>query len=230
MKKLRIGGNARDTLVTLVILWAIVVSGMALAAGYSLWVPPWNAPDEPAHYNYVRHIATTGELPELKPGDWDAQLLERLKSTNFPSSEPVNSIAYESHQPPLFYILASPIYKATAQFPLQERVGALRLFSVVLSGITVMLAFMAVWTLFPQDRPLQLAVAGFIAFLPMRSAIAGSINNDALAEMVATLLLWMLLWITRSGFKKKQAVLLGLLMGVAVLTKMTLYGLRILAL
>ena len=39
---------------------------------------------------------------------------------------------------------------------------------------------------------------------------AGS-TNDALAEMVATLLLWMLLWITRR-VQKKQAVLLGLLM------------------
>lgn len=230
MKKLRTGGNARDSIATLVVLWAIVAAGVALAGGYALGVPPWNAPDEPAHYNYVRHIATTGQLPELKQGDWNAQLLERLKSTNFPGSESVDSIAYESHQPPLFYLLASPIYKATAQFPLQERVGALRLFSVALSGITLLLAFLAVRTLFPQERSLQLAVAGFIAFLPMRSAIAGSVNNDALAELAATLILLMVLWITRSGFRKKQALLLGLLMGVALLTKMTLYGLLIPAL
>lgn len=225
MKKLRTSGNARDTLATVVVLWVIVVAGVALAAGYALGVPPWNAPDEPAHYNYVRHVATTGQLPELKPGDWDAQLLERLKAAKFPRSEPVDSIAYEGHQPPLYYLLASPLYNATARLPLQERVGALRLLSVALSGVTVVLAFLAARLLFPQDRPLQLAVAGFIAFLPMRSAVAGSISNDALAELVATLLLWMVLWITRGGFRRKQALLLGLLMGGALLTKMTIYGL-----
>ncbi len=230
MTKLRASSNTRDNLATILILWVIVAAGVAFASGYALGVPPWNNPDEPAHFNYIRHIATTGQLPELKPGDWDAQLLERLKTAKFPPSEPVDSIAYESHQPPLYYLLASPILNATGRFPLQEQVGALRLFSVVLSGITVLLAFFGVRTLFPQDRSLQLGVAGFVAFLPMRSAVAGSISNDALAECVATLLILTMLWVTNRGFGRRQAILLGLLIGAALLTKMTLYLLLPLAL
>ncbi len=225
MKKLRNAGKVQETVATVVILWIIVAASVALAAGYALGVPPWNTPDEPAHYNYVRHVATTGQLPELKSGDWDAGLLERLKASRFPSSESVDSIAYESHQPPLFYLLASPLYNVAARFPLQERVGVLRLFSVAISGVTVVLAFLAVRALFPQDRILQLGVAGFIAFLPMRSAIAGSVNNDALTEAVATLLLLTMIRIARGGFKRGDALLLGLVSGVALLTKMTLYGL-----
>jgi 4-amino-4-deoxy-L-arabinose transferase-like glycosyltransferase len=206
------------------ILWIILAAGVALAAGYALGVPPWNAPDEPAHYNYVRHVATTGQLPELKPGDWNAALLERLKSTNFPKGQSVDSIAYESHQPPAFYLLATPIYNATARFPLEEQVVVLRLLSVALSGITVVLVFLAVRSIFPEELPLQLAVAGFVAFLPMRSAVDGSISNDALTELVATLLLLVMVHLLRSGLRRGSAILLGLLLGVALLTKMTVYG------
>lgn len=224
MKRSRSGGGTLSTLATLAVLWVIGIAGMVLAAGYALGVPPWNAPDEPAHYNYVRHLATTGQLPELKPGDWNAELLERLKSARFPKGQSVDSIAYESHQPPAFYLLASPLHKATARLPLEEQVAALRLLSVALSGATVVLAFLVVRAIFPQELSLQLAVAGFVAFLPMRSAIAGSVSNDALAELVATLLLLTMVQILRTGFRKGQALLLGFLLGLALLTKMTLYG------
>lgn len=206
------------------ILAIIVAAGVAFSSGYAWGVPPWNAPDEPAHYNYIRHIATTGQLPELKLGDWDAPLLERLKSSKFPRSESVDSIAYESHQPPLFYLIATPIYSATALSPLIERVDALRMLSVALAAATVVLGFLAVRAIFPEDLPLQLSVAGFVAFLPMRSAVSGSISNDALAETVAALMLLMMLWIIRTGLRIRQALLLGVLMGVALLTKMTVYG------
>ncbi|HEX2987885.1 MAG TPA: hypothetical protein VHS06_06915, partial [Chloroflexota bacterium] len=136
--------GSTSTIAAIVILAIIVGVGAALAAGYAQGVPPWNAPDEPAHYNYIRHIATTGQLPELKHGNWDAPLLERLKSAKFPQSESVDSIAYESHQPPLFYLMATPIYSLTASAPLLERVHALRRLSVVLATATLLLGFLAV--------------------------------------------------------------------------------------
>ena len=224
MRKSRSNRNLLHTFVTVAILWIIVLVGGTLAAGYALGVTPWNAPDEPAHYNYIRHIATTGQLPVLKPGDWNAPLLERLKSAKFPKGESVDSIAYESHQPPAFYLLATPLYKATAHLPLEERVVALRLLSVVLSGITVIVVFLIVRSIFPEELPLQLGVAAFIAFLPMRSAISGSISNDAFTELVATLMLLAMVHVLRAGLKRRSAFLLGLLMGIALLTKMTVYG------
>lgn len=223
-KKSRAGGGAIWSVATVAILWLIVVAGAGLASGYATGVPPWNAPDEPAHYNYVRHVSTTGQLPELRPGDWDAALLERLKSTNFPASESIDSIRYESWQPPLFYLLGSPIYGVADGLPVQEQVMLLRLLSVAVSALTVILAFLVVRSVFPQELSLHLAVAGFVAFLPMRSAIAGSISNDALAEMLATLLLLATVHIIGSGFQRRQALLLGLLIGAALLTKMSLYG------
>ncbi len=230
MKTPRFPRGALETVAAVVILWVIVLGGLALAAGYAIGVTPWNAPDEPAHYNYVKYVATTGQLPELKQGDWNAPLLERLKSAKFPPSESVDAIRYENWQPPLFYVLASPVYNATARFPLEQRVEALRLLSVALSGITVILVFLAVRRIFPGELPLQLAVAGFVAFLPMRSAIAGSINNDALAEMLATLVLLQLLEMVYAGLGPGRAILLGLTLGAVLLTKATIYPFVALAL
>lgn len=225
MKKLRPSKGAGDLVAALAVIWTIAVIGMGLAAAYALGVPPWNAPDEPAHYNYARIVATTRELPELKAGDWDAARLEALKSAKFPPSESVDSIRYESHQPPLYYLLSAPAYGAAAERPTEDRVEMMRLLSVALSGVTVILAFFTVRAIFPGDLMLPAGVASFMAFLPMRSAIMGSITNDALAEMVAVLLLLVVVRITRDGLDGKYSLLLGVVLGVALLTKMTLYGL-----
>lgn len=229
MRRFRAHETGFELVATTVALWVIVAAGAALAAGYAFGVTPWNNPDEPAHYNYVKHVATTGELPELKPGDWNAGLLERLKSARFPSGEPVDSIRYEGWQPPLYYLVAAPFYNAASRLPLEQRVAVLRLVSVAISGVTVLLAFLAVRTIFPNDLTLRLGVAGFMAFLPMRSSIAGSISNDALAEMVGTLILLLLLQTLRDGLRVRQGVLIGAAIGLALITKMTLYGLVALA-
>ena len=85
---------------------------VALALGYAIRTPIWQNPDEPAHFNYVVHVAETATLPELQPGDWDSQLLERLKSGRLEPADSVAAIRYESWQPPLAYLLAAPVLRA----------------------------------------------------------------------------------------------------------------------
>src|ERR671931_307363 len=58
----------------------------ALVAGaYSVVVPPWEAPDEPAHFDYVAHLLSDRELPRMVGGTGPT----------------------EAHQPPLYYLLAA---------------------------------------------------------------------------------------------------------------------------
>src|SRR5262245_46007342 len=100
------------------LLVPIVLAYGYLAVGYARATPRWNNPDEPAHVNVVRQIATTGTLPVLAEGDWDQSLLDRLTSSWFPNDYEVEGIRYEGHQPPLYYLLAAPVYRLTLDMPL----------------------------------------------------------------------------------------------------------------
>src|ERR1041384_4330799 len=100
-----------------------------LAFGYARLTPIWQNPDEPAHFNYVAFVAQTGGLPVLQPGDWDSELLERLKTgTLFPTDD-IRTIRYESWQPPLFYLLAAPVYRLGSA---DDAVLRLRAFDAIL--------------------------------------------------------------------------------------------------
>ena len=69
--------------------WLILIFALyfLLAVGYSLLMPIWEAPDEPAHYHLAWHLATYGEYPS-------------------------DEISYETHQPRAFYILSSWVIHA----------------------------------------------------------------------------------------------------------------------
>lgn len=203
---------------------------LALAVLYAVNVPPWNSPDEPAHYNYVRYLAQERALPVLVPGDYDFALLERLKAARFPASEPVDAIRYESWQPPLFYALATPVYWLTAGLPLPQQVVALRLLSATFGALVLVVAYAIVGRVL--GRGTGLASAAFIAFVPMYVFISASINNDSLSVLVLSTILWVLVGILLpdnrpSGWKRllwrQPYLVLGVLLGLALLTKTTAY-------
>ena len=48
------------------ILFAVILLFYGIAGTlYATLTPPWQAPDEPGHYNYVRYLATEKLFPEL---------------------------------------------------------------------------------------------------------------------------------------------------------------------
>ncbi|MEK7216958.1 MAG: hypothetical protein AAB289_15335, partial [Chloroflexota bacterium] len=104
----------------------------AFATQYVVTTPRWQAPDEPAHFNYARHIADGAGLPVLRPGDYDQQQLERLVSNRFPSGEPADGLKYESHQPPLYYAAAALLLTVLESRDLGQQVVALRLLSLLI--------------------------------------------------------------------------------------------------
>ena len=206
------------------ILSGIILAYVALAVGYALGTPPWNNPDEPAHYNYLRHIATTGQLPILQMGDYNFAELEQLKAARFPASLSIAGVRYEYHQPPLYYLLGAAIYKVTASLPLPTQVLILRLFSVALGVLVLLVAYATAQEAFSGDRMLALSTVAFVAFVPMHTAMTAAINNDTLAELLLALLLWLSLRRLRDADPPRRYVLLaGLLLGLGLLTKVTVY-------
>ena len=139
-----------------VLLGLIVAGYLILAVSYALRVPIWNAPDEPAHFNFVRAIALEGRLPILEPGDYDQKLLEHLTSVRFPPSESIDSLRYESHQPPLYYGIAAPALLVTRGADVRTQVLALRFVTVAIGALFILTIFQLVRLFFPNSAALPL--------------------------------------------------------------------------
>ena len=208
------------------LFWLILVAYLLLALGYALVTPTWQTPDEPAHFNYVRHVWETRSLPVLQPGDYPADLLDELKRLKWPADRSVDAIRYESHQPPLFYLLAAPVYGLAQALGLGLRgtVIAVRLVSVVLGSCVLYGAWRVGRLSLPEAPAVGLTAVGLVAFLPMHLALTAAVNNDTLAELVLLLLLWLCLARVVSRVPQRRFIVLGaLLVGAALLTKTTIY-------
>ena len=205
-------------------LLLILVVYAGLGTLFAVKTPPWQNPDEPAHYNYIAHIATEGQFPVLQMGDYDEAYLQRLKAEKFPPDLSIAPIRYESHQPPLYYLLAAPVYWLSG-----GRLLALRLFSVVLGGGVVLLIFLCARLTVPGSPHIALGAAAFAAFLPMHVALMASVNNDALAELlIAATVLALLRWQDSvaagdGGESRGYMLATGVLIGLGFLTKATAY-------
>jgi 4-amino-4-deoxy-L-arabinose transferase-like glycosyltransferase len=207
------------------LLLVIVLVYVVLGTLYAALTPAWQAPDEPAHYNYVQYIAEYHRFPILKPGDYPAAYLEEIKSAHFPAEMSITPIRYEFHQPPFYYILAVPLYRlfAGALLPL-------RLLSVATGAILLALIYWAVQELFPGRPSLALGAAALVAFLPMHLAMTAACNNDTLAELLLAAILLLAIRYLRlpgsppaPGASARLLVLLGVTTGLALLTKSSVY-------
>jgi len=203
------------------ILAVILVAYLIIGTLFAVYTPAWQVPDEPAHYNYVRALVEERRLPVLQMGDYPHDYLEQIKARGFPADMPIDSIRYEFHQPPLYYLLAAPVFVVT-----RGALLPLRLFSLLLGAGVVLLAYAAVKALSP-DRPLlALATAAFVAFLPQHVAMMAGVENDSLAELILAAVLWQLLLFVHDQGKSqsgRRAAILGILIGLGLLTKTTDY-------
>ncbi len=207
-----------------VVLALLVIVYVILATGYAVGTPRWQNPDEPAHYNYIRHLAEGRGLPVLQMGDYDAAYLQRLKDAGFPADMPIDGLRYEGYQPPLYYVLAVPIYWATTGLALDAQVLALRLFSVLWGAFLLPATYVVACLALPSRGKIALGAAAFVAFLPMHTAMTAAINNDTLAELVFTGLLGLLILRLQERVAPRRYVLFtGLLLGLALLTKVSIY-------
>jgi 4-amino-4-deoxy-L-arabinose transferase-like glycosyltransferase len=162
----------------------------ALAAGYITLTPIWQNPDEPAHFNYVAYVAHTGGLPELKAGDWDSALLERVKNGTLLPGDDIAAVRYEAWQPPLFYVAAAPVLLLGPQNNLEAEVLQLRALDAVFGALTVGVAYLVARQVLPAH--LAVAVPLLVAGVPMFTSVSASISADPLANLLSAAILLVL--------------------------------------
>jgi hypothetical protein len=208
---------------------AVAILAVFLAVGtlYAVYTPAWQAPDEPAHYNYIRSLAEGDGFPVLEPGDYDQAYLSRLTSEGFPPELSVASLEYEDHQPPLYYLLAIPVYWLFAsEASAAGAVIPLRLFSLLLGGVGVAMLMSILREFWPERPGLAWLGGGIVAFIPQFVAMMSAINNDALTLA----LLWLWLWLALRYLRGATSPwVLGGVLGLLLLTKSTGYGALVLA-
>ncbi len=202
------------------ILIAIIIAYTLLGILYAVLTPPWQAPDEPAHYNYVRYLVEKRRFPVLQPGDYDPGYMREITTARFHPSLSIDAIRYEFHQPPLYYVLAAPIY---ALF--DGALLPLRLLSVALGGGVLVTAYLVGKTMLPAHPWMALGMTALIAFIPQHIAMSAAVENDTLAELFLALsMLFSIRWLESARpASTRKLVGAGIVIGLGLLTKTTAY-------
>ena len=200
---------------------------------YLALTPPWQAPDEPQHFQYVRFLLDERRLPNFQDETVDTPLTEEVRQSMIQfdfwtwraRSTVPPTLMYRvawSH-PPLYYILAAVALAPFPSLDVTAQLYIVRLFSLTLTALTVWVAYQSMRSLFPDSPTLAAAVPLFIALLPMHAFLGSSVNNDALAELTATVVIGLLIEISRRGFTWQRGAWLAVGLAAALLTKRTVF-------
>lgn len=211
---------------------------LALALGYGVATPIFEAPDEHHHYFTVQFIADNGRLPRA---DADPGLARQ-----------------EAAQPPLFYLMGAALvapldagdaaarlwpnpFVALTQSRPQMNVNAfvhtaaeawpwqgyalavhlLRALNALIGLGTLLCLYAAARRRWPDTPQRALLATGLVAFLPQFAFLHGAVNNDGLIIFFSTAVLWQLLRLWEEGISDRRLLLLGGAIGLAILSKMT---------
>ncbi len=195
-------------------LVAVLLAYLVIGSLFVMRVPAWQAPDEPAHYNYAAALVR-GEWPVIEASDWDPALVPIAPDAR---NVPADRIHYEDHQPPLFYVLGVPVFAAT-----NGSLTALRLWSLLIGAVGVAACYGVVLSLFPGRTALAGAAAVFYALLPQHLHIMASYNNDALSEALLALTVLQAVRMFAKAPSRGQVLLLSLTAGLGMWTKAQAY-------
>ncbi len=196
------------------ILLAIIFVAFVKQLFFVVAIPPFQGHDEVAHFGYIWTIEEYDRLPTLN--DNLPIVLEGY--ADFTLDWPA---LYTANHPPLYYLLARPIYALAGEDPL-AKLYALRLFSIPFFLLTVWLAYALAVTLFPRDDFLALTVPAFVAFQPQIGFEGAILNNDMLSIFFGALILYLCAGALRGGLSVWRALALGLALGLGLLTKATI--------
>ncbi len=169
------------------------------AKGQPLPVADIGAPDERQHVNYVDGLLSGFGFPVLVPGDGEN---------------------YQAHQPPLYYVLGTVVCMAQGAEKQEDLTPGLRYLNVFLGALTLCAVFVGARYALQNDS-LALAAVALTGFMPMFLALHGAASNDPLLICLCSWVFALCCRGFRQGFSVKLCLSIGILMGLAALTKTT---------
>jgi Predicted membrane protein (DUF2142) len=235
--------------------WVCALIGLLTATAWSLIVPLFQVPDEPAHVAYAQYLAETGRPPpggdERRPFSQQERLLlnaVRWKAVihrpqNRPPStatarkqldrlaerqgDPVGEGGFTSatNNPPLYYAAEAAVYHLTPSSSLPDRIHAMRLLSALLAAVTVLFVFLFLRELLPGTPWAWSVGALMVAFQPMFGFISGGVSSDDLLFAASAGVFWALAASFRRGLTVPRGVWIGACAAVGLVGKINMIGL-----
>lgn len=224
----------------------ILLAYLALGLVYGLIVPPFENLDEVEHFEVVRHIADRGQLPlygtpaaEVYHYRQEASqpplyhllsagltrllglraddVAEFLRRNPWVACGPGAADLYDNRA----FLYHDPNREA---FPWQGTLltlHVLRAWSTLLQAVTVVGTYALARLAFPQRREVGLVAMAVVAFNPQFLLVASGVNNDNLVTPLVTVALYLLLRTWQDGLSVRRAIGLGVLAGLAGLSKLS---------
>jgi 4-amino-4-deoxy-L-arabinose transferase-like glycosyltransferase len=130
---------------------------------------------------------------------------------------------WQAQHPPLYYALLTPVYRATKTLSFADQLYVLRAFSYLLAWVGLCIVAIAARRGAIPERagaPVALAIAAWPLLFPMWFPEMSRLGNDSLVTLFAALL-FVLAWRVVSVGATPHFILLGIMLGLALLTKAT---------
>ncbi len=190
-----------------------IVVFVAGAVSMAIVTPPGGAPDEPPHMAYIRSIAERHQLPAL-PGSTLAD-------------QPGRIVSQQAQHPPLYYVVSAPVWWLTGGNE-TAAYWALRSIGVIVFATVIVVTWLCVMAVFGAGRMghfISSAAVFVLSVSTTYACVGGGVNNEAPAILLGYTAL--LLAISRGHETNWWRVPLftGLIMGCALLTKLTVVAL-----
>jgi uncharacterized membrane protein len=198
----------------LIALQVVVILGAAVVMATRAF--PLVGPDEAANASYVQIVAEQHRLP-LEDHDCLSNAL--LEAGARPPGCLYGS-SYEAFQPPLYYVLAAPVW-LLAPGGVHGALRAVRLLDVLLLAAALVGVWWLCRELFGQRRGYGLGLALCAFLLPALIVEQTFIGNDALELALVPFVLTACLRAARGPQSRRRLVLAAVLVGAVLLTKLT---------
>jgi hypothetical protein len=215
---------------------------VALAVSYSLANPLYESTDELRHVRYVRHIVVHRDLPVQQAG------APRAQSHHPPLYYALGAVAsgwvlveqevyYQPPENPFWayrhWEVGSDnknlyVHGLEEDFPFRGitlAVYIVRWMTVAMGATVVWLTCRIGFEVFPTRRPLALGGATLVAFNPQFLYLSGAVSNDTLAALWGAAVLVVCVRLVKVGPSVRTDGVLGILMGLSLLTKLHLLAL-----
>ena len=158
---------------------------------YAVLNPPFAAPDESAHFQYVVFLAKG--------------------AAENPSSE--------AHQPALYYALMVPAYLLAAGQPAAIQLLAVRVANIPFLLGTIALTWFAARRIAPSNSFVPVVAAALVAFQPEFGFIGAAANNDNAANFAAALLTFLVVLLLTGSAGRLVVAATVVSIAISVMTK-----------